>query len=248
MTYVCAVTLPCILFARHDSFVDQLLMTEFMPVMSHVSRQCSVYSRSGYNSTVFLQIRFTSVSDDSPQSNAHKRKHCDIFLTRLQRGLLGLIRTMAMFMVCSWSRNMFLAHMYSNTSVNDRTMASMWQLMRTFLWKRVNSTIQFTLNSQLASIQQLDKYFSPWFNKSVNTNNLGDSVLLRYGTASQKAFQDQSTTENEGTVFPQNTGIWLSTDTSQTTRTQISATLLQKPQNSPAIMFMSWYSGFIYSK
>jgi len=82
-------------------------------------------------------------------------------------------------------------------------------------------------------------YFSPWSNKSVNTNNMGDSVL-RYGTASQRAFQDQSTTENEGTIFPQNTGIRLPTDTtSQTTRTQLSATLLRKPQNSPAIMFMA---------
>lgn len=91
-------------------------------------------------------------------------------------------------------------------------------------------------------------YFSPWSNKSVNTNNMGDSVL-RYGTASQRAFQDQSTTENEGTIFPQNTGIRLPTDTtSQTTRTQLSATLLRKPQNSPAIMFMAWYSGFKYSK
>jgi len=55
----------------------------------------------------------------------------------------------------------------------------------------VNNKIQFTLHIQLASFQQLDKYSSPWLNKSVNTNNLGDSVLLRYGTASQKAFQDQ---------------------------------------------------------
>jgi hypothetical protein len=103
----------------------------------------------------------------------------------------------------------------------------------------VNSKIHFTLHSQLASIQQLDKYSSLWFNKNVNTNNLGDSVLLRYGTASQKAFQDQSTTENEDTMFPQNTGIQLPTDTtSQPTRMQLKAAMLQKPQNSPAIIFM----------
>jgi len=121
--------------------------------------------------------------------------------------------------------------------------------MGTVLWKTVNSKIQFTLHSQLASVRQLDKYSSLWLNKIVNTNNLGDSVLLRYGTASQKAFQDQSTTENEGTMFSQNTGIWLPNYTrSQPTRMQISATLLQKPQNSPAIMFMAWYSGFKYSK
>jgi len=88
--------------------------------------------------------------------------------------------------------------------------------------------MQYTLHSQLASIQQLDEYSSLWFNIHVNTNNLADSVLLRYGTASQKAFQDQSTTENGGIMFPQITGIQLPTDTtSQPTRTQISATLLQ---------------------
>jgi len=154
-----------------------------------------------------------------------------------------------MFMVCSWSRNMVLAYTYSNASVHDRTVASVWELVGTFLWKTVYSKMQFTLHSQLASIQQLDKYSSPWPNKSVNTNNMEDSALLGYGTALQKAFQDQSITENEGTMFPQNTGIWLLTDTtSQTTRAQLSATLLQKPQNSPAIMFMAWYSGFKYSK
>jgi len=158
------------------------------------------------------------------------------FLAQLQRGLLRLIPTMDMFMVCSWSRNMVLAYMYSNASVHDRTVASVWELVGTFPWKTAYSKIQFTLHSQLASIQQLDKYSSPWSNKSVNTNNMGDSVLLRYGTASQKAFQDQSTTENDCTMFPQNNGIRLPTDTtSQTTRTQLSGTLLQKPQK-----FMAW--------
>jgi len=37
ITYAYAVTLSCIPLTRHDSFTDQLLMTEFMPVISHVS-------------------------------------------------------------------------------------------------------------------------------------------------------------------------------------------------------------------